>query len=53
VQGLSVSIILGLQCGRAGRTFIINTGMKDFPASDEPGTGMNKTTDAGTSPVPG
>jgi hypothetical protein len=30
----------------------INAGMPDCPASDQSGTGMKKTNDAGTGPVP-
>jgi hypothetical protein len=30
----------------------INAGMPDCPASDQSGTGMNRTDDAGTGPVP-
>ncbi len=30
----------------------INAGMPDCPASDQSGTGMNRTNDAGTGPVP-
>jgi hypothetical protein len=30
----------------------INAGMPDSPAFDQSGTGMNRTNDAGTDPVP-
>ncbi len=30
----------------------INAGMPDCPASDQSGTGIKKTNDAGTNPVP-
>jgi hypothetical protein len=33
-------------------TFSLNAGMPDFPASSQSGTGMNKNSDARTSPEP-
>ncbi len=40
------------QYGRAENTLFLNAGISDCPASSQSGTGMNKSADAGISPVP-